>query len=103
MGSGKKRKPDLLPLGKGLTAAFEATLNQTYPIQAKEEQSEGGGGGYKEADEKDKENYEGEDDYNYQDISTIHDLWLKLQCDDVFSSGPIPLHNHTRWIDLCLD
>ena len=45
MGSGKKRKPDLLPLGKGLTAAFEATLNQTYPIQAEEEQSEGGGGG----------------------------------------------------------
>ena len=35
-GGGKKRNTDLLPLGKGLTATFEATSNKTDPIKAEE-------------------------------------------------------------------
>ena len=55
-----------------------------------------------EEEEEDEGNYEGKDNYDYQDNSTIDGLWYKLQCDDVFSSVPRPLHNHTTWIDLCL-
>ena len=52
--------------------------------------------------DKDKDNYNGEDDYNYQDNITIDDLCYELQCHDLFSTGPRPLHNHTIWIYLCL-
>ena len=53
-------------------------------------------------EEGDDDNYECEDAYDYQDNSTIDGLWYELQCDGVFDSGPIPLHNHTTWIYLCL-
>ena len=33
-GVGRKKKPDLLPLVKGLTVAFKATSNQTDHIEA---------------------------------------------------------------------
>ena len=42
-GSGKKQKPDPLPLGKGLTATFKATSNQIDTIEAEEDQSGRGG------------------------------------------------------------
>ena len=44
---------------------------------------------------KDEDDCEGKDNYDYQGNSTIDDLWYKLQGDDVFASGPRPLHNHT--------
>ena len=42
-GVGRNKNPEPLTLGKGLTAAFKETLNQTYTIKAEEEQSGGGG------------------------------------------------------------
>ena len=77
------------------------TSNQTDPIEDEEEQlGEGGCSRDAEAEDKDEDNYEGEDKYNYQDNSKIYDLWYELQCGDVLSSGLITLHNHTTWIDL---
>ena len=104
--------------GRGLTAAFgddcalEATLNQIDPIEAEEGQS-GEGGSSRDAEaashtaDKDEDYYyyveeEWDEEEKEKDGSTITELWYELECDDIFASGPRPLHNHTTWMDLRL-
>ena len=70
-GSGKKQRPDPLPLVKGFTVAFEATSNQTDTIKAEGKHSGvWGRGGIRdaEAEDKDRENYEGKHGFFFRPV-----------------------------------
>ena len=54
-----KKKPEPLPLGKGLTTVFEATSNQTHSIDVEGRQSGGGGGYNVEREDEYEDNHEG--------------------------------------------
>ena len=87
--TGKREEKRSLPaaIGKGFKRSFQNNAKSKRSHQGWGGTVGGGGIRDTEVKDEDEDDYEGKDDYDYQENSTIDDLWYEVQCGDLFASG----------------